>query len=99
VAYPFIYCPSWREVIDRLQAEHQITFHQTPPIQAPDGKPVQISDGENLTIQYFEHSANGTTFRCVVCFDDENERILPSMMRSICSTLRLSPTFFGLELG
>jgi hypothetical protein len=99
VAYPFIHCPSWREVIDRLDKEHQIAFHQTPPIQTPEGKPLQVADGEDLTIQYFEHKTDAETFRSVVSFVDENERILPSMMRSICASLRISPAFFGLELG
>jgi hypothetical protein len=85
VPYPFIYFPTWREVIDRLEKEHQITFHQT-------------GVGKGVFVQYFEHKTGKETYRHVVSFSDENERLLPSVMRSLCANLRLSPKFFGLEL-
>jgi hypothetical protein len=47
---------------------------------------------------YFEHVTEEGTFRYVVVIEDESERLLPSMMRSLCSGLRISPKFFGLDL-
>jgi hypothetical protein len=90
VAYPFIYHPTWREVIDRLKNECQITFHTTGKVQSPKG--------EIAPVQYFEHKTKEGVFRHVVVFTDENERLLPSMIRSLCANLRISPKLFGMEL-
>jgi hypothetical protein len=90
VAYPFTYFNTWRELINLLEKDHNITFQET--------EEVADAQGTASPIQYFEHKTADRTFRYVVCFDDENERPLPSVLRSLCAGLRLSPKFLGLDL-
>ena len=44
--YPFIFFPTWAEIIDRLKNEHQIAFQEIEGHQyfeRPDGLPVVVS--------------------------------------------------------
>lgn len=91
MAYPMIQFPTFAEFKDRLTSEFGCEYKQLPHSLA-------VGDGEPQPINYFERVVGGETRRYVVFIPDD-ERLVPSVIRSICAALRLNPADFGLNLG
>jgi hypothetical protein len=77
-------------MLDQLR-EHDVVLKQTEGVLfGPDGQ----RQG-----QYLERQVGVETLRYPICIGGEQERLVPSMIRSICAALDLDPADFGLELG
>ena len=86
MAYPFTPMPKFSEFKVRLEAEFGCLFKTE-------------TNGTPLPIQYFEKSVNGRVVRCVIRIDNENDIMTPSVLRSICTRLKIDLGTFGLILG
>ena len=87
MTYPLVQFPTWSELIEQLEKQ-DITFHKTDcQLESTDGcEPISYFQRENVG-------------RYVVCFDDAQERVMPSVLRSLCAALKVDPAEFGLHLG
>jgi hypothetical protein len=85
--YPLVQLPTWKELIEQLSG-HGVSFKRSEC-------ELKSSDGCE-PISYFEQENVG---RYVVYFDNDQERVMPSVLRSICAALKIDPSEFGLDLG
>ena len=89
--YPMIQWPRFLEFRERLVAELDCEWKTLPDSLA-------IGKGEPEPVNYLERIVDGQTRRYAV-FIPDNERIPPSVIRSICAQLKVDPAAFGLHLG
>jgi hypothetical protein len=88
MAYPFVQHPTWKQLIEQFEGQG-VSFNKTDSqLESPEG------DCESIC--YFEKSGVG---KYAVSFEDENERVAPTVVRSICAALDVEPAVFGLTLG
>jgi hypothetical protein len=83
--------PLFTEFRDRLLNEFECKYIQLPGA-------ITIDDGDPKPIFYFEREAGGEVRRYAVAIPDD-ERLAPSVIRSICRRLAVDPKAFGLVLG
>lgn len=83
--------PTFAEFRDRLVNEVGCKYSQLPASMS-------IHDSEPKPIFYFERDAGGEMRRYVVAIPDD-ERLAPSVIRSICRRLAVDPAMFGLTIG
>ena len=86
-----IQAPTFADFRDRLVNEIGCKYSQLPGSMS-------INDGEPKPIFYFERDAGGEIRRYAVAIPDD-ERLTPSVIRSICARLAVDPAKFGLNLG
>ena len=92
MAYPMIQWPMFTEFRDHLVNEVGCKYSQLPGS-------VSVDDGEPRPIFYFERDlGDGDVRRYAVAIPD-NQRLAPSVIRSICKRLAVDPAMFGLTLG
>jgi hypothetical protein len=60
---------------------------------------VSTEDGESFPVTYFERIVDENTLTAVVVFESDDDRVPPSVVRSICKLLKIDPAPFGLDLG
>ena len=89
MAYPMVPWPTFSEFRERLVSEFGCRYVHVPDGQMfVNGNPV----GE------LERKVDGKVRRYAVCYDDDY-RIAPSVVRSICTQLHVDPDAFGMNLG
>ncbi len=82
--------PTWREFVAFVEENHDVQLkHSEISIEGPDGQDL---------VQYLQREFHGESLVCLVCIEDE-ERLLPDTIRSICAALQLPTEDFGLPLG
>jgi hypothetical protein len=90
--YPFAPLPTFAELKRILEQEFGCEFKQDVLI-------LNLVNNQTYSITYFERDMGGEVLDCVVIFpEDENERVLLTLLRSIIHRLRLDPRRFGLDL-
>ena len=87
MAYPMARCPTFKEVRQRLEAEFDCRYVVDEEVRL---------NGVFLT--NIERDVDGVTLRCAFTYDD-NERLPPSEVRSICARLRISVSAFNMHLN
>jgi hypothetical protein len=92
VAYPMIQWPTFTEFRDRLVNEVGCKYIQLPGS-------ITVDDGEPKPVFYFERDLGGGNYRRYVVAIPDDERLAPSVIRSICRLLAVDPAMFGLTLG
>lgn len=75
MAYPFAQMPTWGDFRDRLVSQHGCSL-----------KTIQV-DGADLP--YLECNANGKVFVAVAQNLPDDQRLTPSVIRSVCARLGL----------
>ena len=86
MAYPFTPLPTFTDFKKQLENEFNCQF--------------QIdNDRTPFPIQFLERTVDGKKIKCTVNFENENEVLTPSVLRSICTRLNIDPKYFGLHLG
>lgn len=83
-------CPTWKEFIEQLEKLH--VQCKTTSGKLPGGN-------RAIEAKYFEHKMDGQVYRCEVAFTDENERVLPSVIKYVLRRLAIHPSLYGFELG
>ena len=56
-------------------------------------------DREPFPISYFERIVNGKKITCVVDLNSDSEPVTPTVIRSVCTRLKINLTEFNLHLG
>jgi hypothetical protein len=88
--HPLAYAQTVAELKDHLRTDYNCEF-----------KTVVVKDeqnGDDFTSTYFERIVDGKTYTCAVFFENETERPLWSVVRSICNRLKIDPAVFGIQL-
>lgn len=88
MAYPFKQWPTWSELIDAL-AKLGVQFVEDDV----------VIDGRPFKARYFVNRMDNVSYRCPVAIEDGSQRLVPSMLRYVCTELHISPAVFGLDLG
>lgn len=88
MAFPFIKFPTFAEFIERLRDEHNILFKDLDGAIAKEGS-------APISIHFLEGTSDGKTIQCVVDIQDYDDRITPSMHRSICARFGLNQECLG----
>jgi len=83
--------PTFGEFRAKVVAEFGAAYKQLPDSLC-------INDGEPEPVHYLERSSNGQVRRYAVAIRDD-EKLAPSVLRSLCKRLDLDPKDFGLHLG
>jgi hypothetical protein len=91
MAYPMMPWPTFADFRARLVAEFGCTYKELPGQLSVNG-----CDPE--TVCYLERKVEDEMRRYAVVLKDD-ERVAPSVIRSICARLELDPRKFGLTLG
>jgi hypothetical protein len=91
-AYPFAKAPTYAELKERLAKEFGCELHEV------QGKIVDLQ-GIQHAVHYFERAVDGKRYRAAAPDLKDDERVLYSTTRSLCSRLRIDPAEFGLVLG
>lgn len=91
MAYPMVQMPTFAEFRGRLVGEFGCTYEQLPD-------PLIVNDGAPATVRYLKRIVGEVPLTYSVFFD-EDERLMPSAIRSICARLEIDPSAFGLTLG
>ena len=86
MAYPFIPLPKFIDFKKQLEKGFNCQFRVD-------------NDGTPFPIQFFERMVDGRKIKCAVNFENEQEVLRPSVLRSICARLKIDPKHFGLHLG
>jgi hypothetical protein len=89
--FPMIQWPMFAEFRGRLENEFSCEY------KAISVK-VVVNDGPPEQVRYIERTVDGTARRHVALYDDD-ERISPTEMRSICAHLEIDPSTFGLAMS
>lgn len=84
MAYPFAKAITWKELIDAFK---------------PFGVEFKEEQINGCKVQYFENTMDGNVYAHPVDILDQDERLLPSTLRSVCVGLKVNPKMFGLEIG
>jgi hypothetical protein len=87
VAYPFIRFPKFADFIEDLRAEHQIDLKDLD-------EPLVKDETTHIAVHYLEGNVDGKTVRYVIDVLDFDERITPSVLRSICARFKLEAESF-----
>jgi hypothetical protein len=90
LAYPFTYLQTVAEFRNRLIQEYNCQLKTTA---AKDKE-----TGQDFNAPYMERTIDGEVLQCSFFFEDDNERPLWSVVRSICRRLRIDPSSFGITL-
>lgn len=85
MSYPLTPMPSFSEIRTRLENEFNCVF--------------KTIDGGPFPTRYFERIDGRKKLQCPVSFNDDNERLTPTVLRYICRRLKIDPKQFGLYLG
>jgi len=83
--------PTFSDFRARLVNDFQCTYRELP------GK-LSVNDSAPQTICYLQREVNGEVRRYAVALTDD-ERVAPSVIRSICTHLGIDTEEFGLSLG
>ena len=92
MAYPLAKAITYAELKDRLQKEFSCKFLKA------DGK-LTDPEGREHEVRYFERVVEGKTLQVSAPDLADDDRVLYSVIRSLCSRLHIDPTVFGLTLG
>lgn len=85
MAYPFTPLPSFDDFKKRVEKEFGCRFKVD-------------NEKTPFPVQFFERTINGKKIKCAISFDNENEILTLSVLRSICARLKIDPVNFGLHL-
>ena len=89
--YPMVPSPTFSELRQRLVTEFSCSYKTLQNAE------LILNDGAPEAIHYLSRTVNGTSLTYAVPYDDD-ERLLPSEVRSICQHLGIDPSLFGLSL-
>lgn len=93
MAYPFAPAVSFAELKARLQREFACRYLRL------DGRLID-PDGKERPVYYFERDlGDGNTARATAPDLADDDRVLFSVIRSLCARLKIDPDAFGLNLG
>ena len=94
MAYPFTRLPTFYEFCQILEGKFGCRYQTLSDANLTD------KQGNRHDIKYLERVINGETIECVVVLSDK-ETLLPSMVRNICSRLKIDPKDLdiGFDLG
>ena len=94
MAYPFTRLPSLAEFSQALKKKFNCEYKTLP-----DGG-LEDEEGNLYQVKYFEREVDGQTIQCVVVLEDD-AILLPSIVCSICSRLKIDVTELGIgfDLG
>lgn len=90
MGYPFVQFPTFREFRERLENEYNCSFESLERT---------INNGEIITIFFFVRIIGDRQLRCSIQNFNDDDRIKPSVLRSICERLEIDPIVFGFTLG
>ena len=91
MAYPMAPSPTFGELRQRLATEFSCSYETLQNAE------LIFNGGAPETIHFLSRTVNGTTRIYAVSYGDD-ERLLPSEVRSICQHLGIDPSLFGLSL-
>jgi len=83
--------PTFAEFKYRLSKEFDCAYKVLPGS-------LSMADGPAEPVNYFERTIGGETFRKTISYPDD-ERLMPSVIRSVCDALKIDKSKFGLDLG
>jgi hypothetical protein len=88
--YPLVKAPTWREFVGQL-GRFDVELKQTDFV-------LRDPVGETEPIRYLERQYGVETYRCVVQPLPDEQRLAPSMIRSICLALQIDLAEFGFDV-
>ncbi|MHB8485493.1 MAG: hypothetical protein ACYDCM_07165 [Candidatus Acidiferrales bacterium] len=92
MAYPFARMPTYAELKGRLQKEFGCKYAKA------EGT-LTDPQGNKHDVYYFERVVGDKTLRANAPDLKDDERVLWSVIRSLCARLKIDPAPFGLTLG
>jgi L-2-hydroxyglutarate oxidase LhgO len=92
LAYPFTQFPKFGEFIQIAGDEFQCSLKDLAYPVIPEG-------GAPLSIHYLERLFEGKTLTYVIDIQDFESRMTPTLLRSICTRLKIPLERFNLDLG
>jgi hypothetical protein len=92
MAYPFIQYPTFNELIGRLTSTEFNCTLETMDL------PMTDKYGEGHSIHYLRRVIDNLEYTYVLHICDIEDRLTPSLLRSIIARLKLDPKAFGLVL-
>jgi hypothetical protein len=90
MAYPLVKAKTWKQLLSELAA-HEVEFKKTGP---------HLTDPQGVasSVTYLERTYGIETYRYVVQPFGDDDMIMPSVIRSICSALHLDLADFGFDV-
>jgi hypothetical protein len=92
MAYPFAKVPRYGELKRRFEKEFDCVHLKA------EGT-LKDSQGNEHVVYYFERVVGGKTLQANTPDLKDDERVLWSVVRSLCARLDIDPAAFGLDLG
>ena len=92
MAFPFVELPTFGDFRERLATEFSCSYH------ALKGAVASFAGDGPEPVYYLERQIDGSARRYRVQYGDD-ERLLPSEIRSICVHLDIDPAVFGVAMA